>query len=83
MGRLRQHHDWSGKNCPRILRDAGRWGEFVRMVQNQKEEETGMNVEQAKEILRTKVALEEQSITFLSLYKYGGELMIKLAQAIG
>jgi len=29
---LRQHHDWSGKNCPRILRDTGRWEAFVGMV---------------------------------------------------
>ena len=32
--KLRQHHNWSGKNCPRILRDTGRWQEFVQMVKN-------------------------------------------------
>lgn len=54
VDRLRQHHDWSGKNCPRILRDTGRWPEFVQMVQNnlnggttaEKEEDEMMTGEQ-------------------------------------
>src|SRR5690606_9576913 len=30
---VKQHHDWSGKNCPRILRGRpGGWGEFMAMV---------------------------------------------------
>ena len=33
--RMCQHHDWSGKNCPRILRDTGRWEEFVGMVEDE------------------------------------------------
>lgn len=32
VDRLRQHFDWSGKNCPRILRDTGRWDWFVSEV---------------------------------------------------
>ncbi len=32
VDKLRQHHDWSGKNCPRILRDTGRWEWFVEEV---------------------------------------------------
>ena len=32
VDKLRQHHDWSGKNCPRILRDTGKWGWFVEEV---------------------------------------------------
>jgi N-acetylmuramoyl-L-alanine amidase CwlA len=30
--KLRQHYDWSGKNCPRILRDTGKWDWFVAEV---------------------------------------------------
>lgn len=52
--KLRQHYNWSGKNCPRILRDTGRWPEFVQMVQNnlnggttaEKEEDEMMTGEQ-------------------------------------
>lgn len=41
--RLRQHYDWTGKNCPRILRDTGRWEWFVQQVQQaMKEEEQPM-----------------------------------------
>lgn len=29
---LRQHHDFSGKNCPRTIRENGRWQEFVNLV---------------------------------------------------
>ena len=35
--RTKQHYDWSGKNCPRILRDTGRWPEFLSMVRSQLE----------------------------------------------
>lgn len=40
--RLRQHYDWTGKNCPRILRDTGRWEWFVQQVQQTMEEEQPM-----------------------------------------
>lgn len=29
---LRQHNDFCGKNCPRTIRDSGRWDEFVSLV---------------------------------------------------
>ncbi len=29
---LRQHNDFSGKNCPRSIRESGRWDEFVSLV---------------------------------------------------
>ncbi len=29
---LKQHHDWNGKNCPRILRDTNEWKWFVKSV---------------------------------------------------
>lgn len=40
------------------------------------------SVEQAKEILRDKVKLDESTIQFLSYYKYGDSLLLKLAQAV-
>ncbi len=40
MDALRQHFDWSGKNCPRILRDTGRWEEFVQMVEKENQNMT-------------------------------------------
>ena len=38
VDKLRQHHDWSGKNCPRILRDTGRWDWFVEQVKQKLEQ---------------------------------------------
>lgn len=32
-GRLFQHFDWSGKNCPRIIRQQGLWAGFLASVQ--------------------------------------------------
>ena len=33
MSDIRQHHDWSGKNCPRILRTGTLWQEFLAAVE--------------------------------------------------
>ncbi len=33
--RLRQHYDWSGKNCPRILRNTNRWTWFVSEIKKE------------------------------------------------
>lgn len=80
VNKLRQHYDWSGKNCPRILRDTGRWDEFVKMVE--KELNSKMTVTEAKTVIKNKVGLEEQTLNFLELYKYGDELLIKIAEAL-
>lgn len=34
---LKQHFDWNGKNCPRILRKTGRWEWFVNEVRKEME----------------------------------------------
>lgn len=31
--RIKQHYDWSGKNCPRLLRVNNKWQEFLDNVQ--------------------------------------------------
>lgn len=51
VDKLRQHHDWSGKNCPRILRDTGRWDWFVDQVKqklsnNEESEDDEMKIYQ-------------------------------------
>lgn len=37
---LKQHYDWNKKNCPRILRDTGRWEWFVNEVRKEMEVNT-------------------------------------------
>ena len=41
-----------------------------------------MTLEKAIEIIKTKAVLEQQTIDFLLCYKYGEELIIKLAKAM-
>ena len=58
---LKQHYDWNKKNCPRILRDEGRWEWFVDEVKKEMEASdmlarlidkyTEPNVEKALEVL--------------------------------
>ena len=38
MKNLRQHHDFSGKNCPQTIREAGRWDVFVKRVEQYRKE---------------------------------------------
>ena len=33
-GQLRQHFDWSGKNCPRILRTGDNWKKFILSIED-------------------------------------------------
>lgn len=35
IGNVVQHNKWSGKNCPRRLRQEGKWGEFIDMVKKE------------------------------------------------
>ncbi|MCK9536593.1 MAG: N-acetylmuramoyl-L-alanine amidase [Bacilli bacterium] len=29
---IKQHYDFSGKNCPQVIRESGRWEEFIELV---------------------------------------------------
>ena len=41
-----------------------------------------MTVEDAVEIIQAKVGLEDETIEFLLCYRYGDELVIKIAEAL-
>ena len=49
---------------------------------NWETEEKSMDIGKAKEILKTKAGLSEETITFLLCYKYGDALVTKLAEAM-
>lgn len=80
-----QHNKWSGKNCPRILRDKNYildnldWAWFVSKL---KEGLTKMGVEQATETVQEKTGIGDEAIQHILNYKYGEELMKKLAMAM-
>ena len=66
---IRQHHDWSGKDCPRILRDSAYikdgidWAYFMAQIDApQEQEEPGLTQEELEVILEKyfeKVAKEQ------------------------
>lgn len=79
-----QHNHWSGKDCPRILRNPSYihnymdWRWFIMTVKEQ-----GLTVEQAKVIVKEKADLEDRTIDYLANdYRYGGVLIVKLAKAM-
>lgn len=84
IDRVVQHNHWSGKDCPKELR-SGVWGVhwqgFMKKVEAYMPEGK-MTKKSAKELVQEKAGLEDQTMQFLSLYKYGDELFIKLAKAM-
>lgn len=32
---VKQHFDWNGKNCPRLLRQGDRWQQFLKMIEKE------------------------------------------------
>lgn len=79
-----QHNHWSGKDCPRILRNPSyiknhmNWEWFLVTLKEQ-----NLTVEQAKKIVKDKADLEDKTIDYLANdYRYGEVLIIKLAKAM-
>lgn len=59
IDRLRRHYDWSGKNCPRLMNNDGKWTgwtSFLRKVETEMQddgkEETPLKPEDANQIIR-------------------------------
>ena len=77
---LKQHYDWSKKNCPSQLREGipYTWSEFV-----EKCEGCGiMTKEEAIKIIQNACGFDKNTMKYLSEYKYGSELLIRIAKAI-
>jgi N-acetylmuramoyl-L-alanine amidase len=85
---LKQHYDWNGKNCPRILRDTGRWAWFEQEVQTKLKGEIKMfNDGQEKEALKylvTKGIITDEAywLHTLECVKNQNWLFIKFANEI-
>ncbi|EJW16239.1 N-acetylmuramoyl-L-alanine amidase [Paenibacillus alvei] len=67
--RLRRHYDWSGKICPRLMHDGGKWTgwySFIEMVKSNlksepRKDEEPMTREEKAEFDKLKKTVEEQS----------------------
>ncbi len=63
VDRLRRHFDWSGKICPRLMYDGGKWTgwiEFKKRVAAQLEEDAPMTAAERKEMEDLKKQVSEQ-----------------------
>lgn len=69
---IKKHRELGSTACP------GKNFEF----ENIKKGETKMTIEDAIEIIQAKAGLEEETMDFLLCYKYGEELVVKLAEAM-
>lgn len=68
----KRHKDLNATACP------GRYFPFEEIKKGVQE----MTLEKAIEIVKTKAGLEQQTIDFMLCYKYGEELITKLAKAM-
>lgn len=69
---VKRHKDFNSTACP------GKKFPFEEI----KKGTTTMTVDEAKEIIKDKAGVEESTLNFLLCYKYGEELLVKLAKAI-
>lgn len=59
-----------------------RKGKLPRMMPLYKEVDKNMTKDEAKRILKAKAGLSDATIVYLDSYRYGDDLLIKLAQAV-
>lgn len=59
-----------------------RKGKLPRMMPKYKEVEKAMTKDEAKRILKAKAGLSDATITYLDSYRYGDDLIVKLAEAM-
>ncbi len=69
---VKGHGDMDSTLCP------GKNFEFEKIMKGDK----NMTVEEAVEIIQAKAGLEDETIEFLLCYKYGEELVLKIADAM-
>lgn len=85
---IKKHADWAKKNCPRILidsayiKDGMDWNWFVNLVEEKRKGTKEMTVEEAKEIIQKTCGFDDNTMQYLSFYRYSESLLIRLAQAM-
>lgn len=76
----RPHFQWDdgGRYTAAMVRK----GQLPRMMPLYKEVEKAMTKDEAKRILKAKAGLSDATITYLDSYRYGNDLIVKLAEAV-
>ena len=76
-----RHYDITHKKCPLTLVDNNAWIKFKYELKNYiKNGGKIMNVEEAKQKIKTKCGLSDWTIEWLSCYKFSDDLFIKIAE---
>lgn len=76
----RPHFQWDdgGRYTAAMVRK----GQLPRMMPLYKEVDKAMTKDEAKRILKAKAGLSDATITYLDSYRYGDDLIVKLAEAV-
>ena len=77
------HFQWDagGKYTAAMVR-AGKLPPSMPLYQMQQEVQKTMTKDEAKRVLKTKAGLSDATIVYLDSYRYGDDLIVKLAQAM-
>ena len=75
------HWDSGGKYTAAMVR-AGKLPPAMPRYQMQQEVQKTMTKDEAKRVLKIKAGLSDATITYLDSYRYGDDLIVKLAQAM-
>lgn len=73
-----RHYDVTGKNCPLYyVKNPDEWKNILKLI-----EEDKMTTDEAVAVLKKNLRLEDSTIQFLLCYKFGDELVKRIAQNI-
>ena len=77
------HFQWdAGGTYTAAMVRAGKLPPAMPLYQMQQEVQKTMTKEEAKRVLKTKAGLSDATITYLDSYRWGDDLIVKLAQAM-
>ena len=70
-----QHNRWNGKDCPYAIRHtAGAWEAFLALCGGESAAETD------RKAVQERFGLADETMDYLEAYKYGADLLKKLAE---
>lgn len=76
IGHVVQHNHWNGKDCPYTIRHtSGTWEAFLALC------EGGPCAKTNRQAVQARFGLSEETMDYLEAYRYGADLLQKLAAA--
>ena len=73
--RIKQHHDWSGKDCPYTIRHtSGGWDKFLAQCKG-----SGQTASPYRKAVQTRFGFADSTMDYLEAYEYAQALLERLA----